>query len=141
MESLKQEPRTWHARSDGYIQQNGFMRSKNEVTLCDKKGGNDNGIWSLYIDDLVDICSNSKMNDEIKSVMVNTFEMKDLVLMRCFLGIEVYQSKKKIHYESMHAKDMIEKFDRVKYNLSSSLHSQWFSLCSDDGHGLLDEAY
>ena len=40
--------------------------------------------------------SSSKMNDKFKVAMMNEFEMKDLSIMKYFLGMEVYQSKDEI---------------------------------------------
>ena len=40
--------------------------------------------------------SSSKFNDEFKVAMMNEFEMKDLDLMKYFLGMEVYQNKDEI---------------------------------------------
>lgn len=34
---LKQAPRAWYRRIDGYFQKNGFLRSKNELTLYVRK--------------------------------------------------------------------------------------------------------
>ena len=48
---------------------------------------------SLYVDALLYIDSFSKMKDELKFSMMNEFEMKDLRLMKYFLGTKVYQGK------------------------------------------------
>jgi hypothetical protein len=50
---LKQTPRTWYARIDGYFLESGFNTSKSEPTLYYKQEGNDIIIVSLYVDDLL----------------------------------------------------------------------------------------
>ena len=90
---LKQAPHAWYARIDGHFQQNSFQRSKSEPTLYYKQEGNDILIVSLYVDDLLYKGSSSKMKDEFKVAMMNEFEMKDLGLMKYFLGMKVYQGK------------------------------------------------
>ena len=50
-------------------------------------------ITSLYVADLLYMCSSSKMTNKFKVDMMNEFEMKDLGIMKYFLGMEVYQSK------------------------------------------------
>eukprot|EP00253_Pinus_taeda_P016719 PITA_16719 len=89
---LKQAPRAWYARIDGYFQENGFQRSKNDTTLYYKQEGIDILIISLYVDDLLYMGSSSKMNDKFKAAMMNEFEMKDLGIVKYFLGMEVYQN-------------------------------------------------
>ena len=92
---LKQASRAWYARIDGYFHQNGFQRSQSEPTLYYKGEGNDILIVSLYVDDLLYMGSCAKMKDDFKIAMMNEFEMKDLGLMKYFLGMEVYQNKDK----------------------------------------------
>lgn len=52
--------------------------------------------------------SSSKMNDKFKAAMMNEFEMKDLGIMKYFLGMEVYQSKDEIFICHM-----LNKFDML----------------------------
>eukprot|EP00253_Pinus_taeda_P005594 PITA_05594 len=89
---LKQALRAWYARIDGYFQENGFQRSKNDPTLYYKQEGIDILIISLYVDDVLYMGSSFKMNDKFKAAMMNEFEMKDLGIMKYFLGMEVYQN-------------------------------------------------
>lgn len=61
-------------------------------------------IISLYVDDLLYMGSSSKMNDKFKAAMMNEFEMKDLGIMKYFLGMEVYQRRMRFSFlrQSMH---------------------------------------
>ncbi|KAL4385834.1 hypothetical protein GQ457_15G015760 [Hibiscus cannabinus] len=50
-------------------------------------------VISLYVDDLLVMGSNDKAVSEFKLSMQKEFEMSDLGLMSCFLGMEINQSK------------------------------------------------
>ena len=85
---LKQAPRAWYSRIYSYLIQNEFQRSECEATLYIKENQQDTMIIvCLYVDDLIFIGIFSI--EEFKSIMKYEFEMNDLGLMRCFLGIEV----------------------------------------------------
>lgn len=87
---LIKAPRDWYSRIDGYFHQYGLSRSKSEPTLYTMKKGNDILLVCLYLDYIIYMKSNSKMNDDFKSSMMQEFEMKDLGLMHYFLGMEVH---------------------------------------------------
>ena len=70
----------------------GFQRSVSEPTLYFKKSATDILIVCLYVDDLIFMGSNKKMNEEFKTHMMDEFDMKDLGLMSYFLGLEVHQT-------------------------------------------------
>ena len=96
---LKQAPRAWYSRIDNYMIKNGFCRSSIEPTLYTKV--NEHGhilIVCLYVDDMI-FRGDLEIN-EFKATMMKEFEMKNLGLMKYFLGIEVEQSEKGIFYFS-----------------------------------------
>ena len=49
---LKQEPREWYSRIDGYLLAMGFIKSKEDPNLYYTRVGNDSLILVLYVDDL-----------------------------------------------------------------------------------------
>eukprot|EP00253_Pinus_taeda_P017386 PITA_17386 len=137
---LKQAPRAWYARTDGYFHENGFQRSKNDPTLYYKQEGIDILITSLYVDDLLYMGSSFKMNDKFKAAMMNEFEMKDLGIMKYFLGMEAYQSNNEIFIcETKYAQDMLNKFDMLDCHPSPTPSAHGEVLCRDDGANLVDE--
>eukprot|EP00253_Pinus_taeda_P011981 PITA_11981 len=137
---LKRAPRAWYTRIDGYFQENGFQRSKNDPTLYYKQEGIDILIISLYVDDLLYMGSSFKMNDKFKVAMMNEFEMKDLGIMKYFLGMEVYQSKDEIFIcQTKYAQDMLNKFYMLDCHPSPTPSAHGEVLCRDDGANLVDE--
>lgn len=84
--------------------------------------------------------SSSKMNDKFKAAMMNEFEMKDLGIMKYFLGMEVYQSKDEIFIcHTKYAQDMLNKFDMIDCHPSPTPSAHGEVLCRDDGADLVDE--
>jgi len=80
------------------------------------------------------------MNDKFKAAMMNEFEMKDLGIMKYFLGMEVYQSKDEIFIcHTKYAQDMLNKFDMLDCHPSPTPSAHGEVLCRDDGVDLVDE--
>ena len=69
-----------------------FQISVSEPTLYFKKSIADILIVFLYVDDLIFMGSNNKMNEDFKTYMMVEFEMKDLSLMSYFISLEVHQT-------------------------------------------------
>ena len=91
---LKQAPRAWNSKIDGFLTKISFISSPSEASLYVKKNGTDFMIVCLYVDDLIYCGTCSKMTDKFKQLMKKEFEMIDLGLMRYFLKIQVKQKKK-----------------------------------------------
>ena len=73
--------------------------------------------------------------------MMNEFEMKDLGLMKYFLGMEVYQGKDEIFIcQTKYAKDILKKFDMVDSNPSATPSAHGVVLCREDGVEIVDES-
>jgi hypothetical protein len=69
----------------------------------------------LYIDDLIYVGISKDMVAEFKDVMVKEFKMKDLGLMRYFLGIQVKQSLRKIFIsQEKYVADLLKKFNMLE---------------------------
>ena len=90
MHGLKQEPRAWYGRIDGFLISLGFTKSKEDSNLYYKF--EEDGILSLllYVDDLFFI-GEDKSIIECKKRLATKFKMKDLGMMHYFLGLEVWQ--------------------------------------------------
>ena len=110
--SLKQAPRAWYSKIDGYFQKTGYMRSEKEPTLyLKKKGKNDFIIVCLYVDDIIYTSSSSFLVNEFKSQMMNEFEMSDMGLLHYFLGLEIQQAEDGIFIsQRKYARDILSKF-------------------------------
>lgn len=63
------------------------------------------------MDDIIYMDNNPKLNDDLKTKMMQEFKIKDLALMHYFLGMEVHQNSKEIFtFQPKYAKDMLKKF-------------------------------
>ena len=85
---LKQAPRSWYDRIDGYLQKMGFVKSDTDLNLYYLTVGNEPLILVLYVDDLF-LTGSSRIIKDCKENLATKFDMKDLALMHYFLGLEV----------------------------------------------------
>ncbi len=87
--SLKQAPRTWSDKIGQYLVISGFQTSNANFSLYVKKIDHGIVIIIIYVDDLI-ITRDSDANIfDLKKLLKQKFEMKDLGELRYFLGIEI----------------------------------------------------
>ena len=86
---LKQAPRAWYGRINRFLTSLGFTKSKVVPNLYMKVMDDEPVILLLYVDDLF-LTKNGKQIIESKKKLDEEFNMKDLGLMHCFLGMEVW---------------------------------------------------
>ena len=111
---LKQSPRAWYGRIYSFLTSLGFTKSKADSNLYFKVMSDESVILLLYVDDLF-LTGKEKLITYCKKKLVVEFEMKDLGLMHYFLGIEVWQSPKKIFLnQGKYAVEIPKKFDMLK---------------------------
>ena len=94
---LKQSPRQWYKRFDGFMMIEKFHRSKFDSCVYFKKIRNGNIIYLLlYVDDMLIICKDIVDINELKEAVKFEFEMKDLGAAKKILGCcrEVRQQNK-----------------------------------------------
>jgi hypothetical protein len=93
---LKQAPRAWSDKIGQYLVTSGFQTSNANFSLYVKK--TDHGIVVIVIDvdDLIITRNNDADIFDLKKLLKQKSEMKDLGELRYFLGIEVIQSPKGI---------------------------------------------
>jgi hypothetical protein len=92
---LKQAPRAWYGRIDSFLMRLVFTKSNYDPNLYFKVMNDEPIIFLLYVDDLFLTCEENIIID-CKKKLAAEFEMKDLGPMHYFLGLEVWQSTKKI---------------------------------------------
>ena len=74
----------------------GFQQAMADHTLFYKRNGDEISLIIVYVDDMIVIGSNSTKIEKHRSYPTKEFEMKDLGALKCFLGIEVSQSKQRL---------------------------------------------
>jgi len=87
---LKQAPMAWYSRINNYLQGMGFTRSEADSNLHYIIVGGEPLVLVLYVDDMF-LTGSEKLIAECKRDLASEYEMKDLGLMHCFLGLEVWQ--------------------------------------------------
>jgi hypothetical protein len=87
--SLKQAPRTWSDKIGQYLITSGFQTSNVNFSLYVKKTDHGIVVIVIYVDDLI-ITRDSDINIfDLKKLLKQKFEMKDLGELRYFLSIDV----------------------------------------------------
>ena len=131
---LKQAPRAWYIRIHGYFKSVGFQTSVSEPSLYFNKNGTDILIIYLYVDDLIFMDNNNKINEEFQTQMMVAFKMKDLGLMSYFLGLEVHQMQDEIFVSrTKYVKDMLKKFKMENCTSVEIPIAHGEDLCKEDG--------
>ena len=92
---LKQAPRAWYGWIDSYLQKMGFFMSDTDPNLYYLRVGDEPLILVLYVDDLF-LTGSSGLIQYYKENLAIEFDMRDLVRMHYFLGLEVWQQKGEI---------------------------------------------
>jgi hypothetical protein len=87
---LKQTPRAWYARIDGYLMSLGFNKSVADANLYYKIVDGESLILILYVDDLF-LTGAKHLITWCKHELASEFDMKDLGMMHYFLGLKVWQ--------------------------------------------------
>ncbi|KAJ0852480.1 putative RNA-directed DNA polymerase [Helianthus annuus] len=93
---LKQAPRKWNERLTDVLLKNGFVQSKCDHSLFVMLKPGVTVFLLVYVDDIV-VTGNSIVEiEKIKHVLHETFRIKDLGVLKYFLGIEVLYNQTSI---------------------------------------------
>lgn len=89
---LKQSPRNWFSKLSTKLLQLEFTQSKSDLSLFFSHTTSNITIILLYVDDLL-ICGNNTTElPKFKTLLSQSFNMKDLGPINYFLGIEISRS-------------------------------------------------
>ncbi|KAJ4758369.1 Retroelement pol polyprotein-like [Rhynchospora pubera] len=86
---LRQAPRMWFSKLSAALQSYGFIQSKADYSLFSYTKGDVFLTILVYVDDLVIAGNNSEALKRFKQYLSSTFHMKDLGVLKYFLGIEI----------------------------------------------------
>ena len=84
---LRQSLRAWYAQIDIYLQHKGLRRTSTDPNVYYYRQGKTITILVLYVDELLITSSNPSHISTPKHDLNQEFEMKDLILMKKFLGV------------------------------------------------------
>jgi hypothetical protein len=135
---LKQVPRAWYGRIDSFLTSLGFTKSKADSNLYFKVTNDELIILLLYVDDLF-LTREEKLIIDCKKKLAAEFEMKDLGLMHYFLGLEVWQSPKKIFLnQGKYAVEILKRFDMLECKSMNTPMETKMKLLVDTSPELID---
>ncbi|CAM8901506.1 unnamed protein product [Rhodiola kirilowii] len=89
---LKQASRQWFAKFSEALLEFGFHKSMNDYSLFTLVRGTDFIILLVYVDDVILTGTSQSIIDEIKRYIHQKFHIKDLGVLKYFLGLEVARS-------------------------------------------------
>jgi len=115
---LKQAPKQWHEKFDNLMIMNGFKVNESDKCIYYKYKNNLCTIICLYVDDLLIFGPNIHDVNDVKSLLSNNFDMKDLEA-NVILGSKITRSEKGISLDQSH---YVEKILR-KYNYFVCKHA------------------
>lgn len=108
---LKQTPRAWYSRIDGYFLKKDFKRCPFENTLYIKEGTQCEFLVVYLYVDLIFTGNGLNLCEEFKKAIMHEFEMTDMGLLHFFLGIEVKQNEDGVFIsQKKYAKDFLKRF-------------------------------
>ncbi|CAH9142426.1 unnamed protein product, partial [Cuscuta epithymum] len=86
---LRQAPRCWLAKLAAALKSYGFSQSYSDYSLFSLQRGSVHLHVLIYVDDLILAGNDSSVIAQFKSYLHSCFHMKDLGMLKYFLGIEV----------------------------------------------------
>lgn len=114
---LRQAPRAWYSRLEGYFAKEGFKKCYCEHTLFIKTEKEQVLIVSVYVDDLIYTGNSETLLKHFKISMMKEFAMTDLGMMKYFLGVEVTQDEHGIFIsQQKYAVEILDKFGMESCN-------------------------
>ena len=90
---LKQAPRVWHKMLHSVLTNEGFKQSKIEPTLYILQRQGESTHTLVFVDDLLLLCTNKGLLDNIKKVLMTHFDMTDLGPSEKYLGWHVQRDR------------------------------------------------
>eukprot|EP01018_Ginkgo_biloba_P029061 Gb_03163 [translate_table: standard] len=121
---LKQAPWAWYEKMDKFLLDSGFSRCHSDPTVYTKKSNDELLILVLYVDDLIITGSSTSLIHNVKSSLMNQFEMTDLGLLHFFHGLQVNQLERDKYSQPKYALDLLRRFNMLDCSLLYLTHSR-----------------
>ena len=114
LDSLKQSPCAWFGKFSQAIETFGMQKSKSDHFVFYKNSSSGITLLVVYVDDIVITGSDSKGILSLKSFLHSQFHIKDLGMLKYFLGAEVMRSKHGILLsQRKYVLDMLSKIGKL----------------------------
>nr|GEV06564.1 zinc finger, CCHC-type [Tanacetum cinerariifolium] len=111
---LKQAPRQWHQKFDEVVLSSGFHFNQSDKCVYSKFDYSGKGvIICLYVDDMLNFCTDQNQVDKTKKFLSSRFSMKDMGEADVILGIKIKRENKGIVItQSYYIEKIPKKFNR-----------------------------
>ena len=96
--SLKQSPHAWYAKLSIVLIEIGFTGSNANHSVFVRIKSNERLVVLIYVDDLIVTGNNHAAITNLKSILHQRFAIKDLGVLKYFLGIEMATSHKGLFF-------------------------------------------
>jgi hypothetical protein len=90
---LKQVPKQWHEKFDKTLTSAGFAVNEADKCVYYRYSGGNGVILCLYVDDILIFSNNVDVIKEVKDIMSNNFEMKELGEADVILNIKLLREE------------------------------------------------
>lgn len=92
---LKQSPRQWNLKFDGFMMKHNFTRSNYDFCVYMKDVSSNKAIYLLlYVDDMLIASGSKSAIQELKDSLSSEFDMKDLERASRYLGMDIKRDRK-----------------------------------------------
>ncbi|KAL9230729.1 hypothetical protein vseg_006043 [Gypsophila vaccaria] len=137
---LRQAPRCWFAKLTSALKSYGFTQSYYDYSLFSYSNGTVRLFILIYVDDLVIAGNDSSAIAKFKEYLGTCFHMKNLAVLKYFLGLEVSRSTEGIYiFQRKYVLDIISETGLLGSKPDATLIEQHHNL--DKATGLvLDDA-
>ena len=138
---LKQSPRCWNVKLDGFLQSLGFSQSSADQCIYMRVVEGAQTIIAVYVDDLIIMSDTSAQLNEVKKGLSAQFKMKDLGEIHHCLGISVTREGNSIKLSQQHYIDqLLKRFGMEQCNTVATPAAVDVKLEKDDGSRPADQA-
>ena len=136
---LKQASRQWNAKLTSALLSLGFHQSKSDYSLFLKGTSTDFIALLVYVDDVIIASSNLDAIQNVKQFLHSKFTIKDLGVLKYFLGLEVARSSKGISLsQRKYAIDLLDEANFLHCKPVSTPINPAIKLTASDSPGLPD---
>lgn len=108
---LKESPRQWNKVFNDHILSLGFKQCKSDYCLYVNTSNKEIIYLLLYVDDLLIVSENLCLVNEVKSALLERFQMQDMGSISNFLGLDITRSNDELHIsQSKYLGKLVQKF-------------------------------
>jgi len=118
---LKQSPRAWYVKLSTVLTELGFTRSNADHSLFVRTKPDERLVVLIYVDDLIVTGNNHAAITTLKSILHQRFAIKDLGVLKYFLGIEMATSHKGLFLnQRKYVLDLLREADMLDCKLAKT---------------------